>query len=260
MSLLIALNRLETHLRTLVEGSLARLFPAPDLRQELAQRMMLALRQEARRSADGQVLAPDRFTIFLPANQAAILASHPDLLAELAQDLSLAAAEAGVTFAALPSLRVLPDREASDQISVLAQFTLSDSVDGTRGTSALDPLTNAASTVTPPWLPALHNAFLLLENGRVFPLEAPVTNLGSSPENQLCLPDARLAPLHAQIRLAQGHYTLFNLAPPGSTLVNQASVSRYELHPGDVISLGGVRFVFGQETTPDTPNDTQPFP
>lgn len=260
MSLLIALNRLETHLRTLVEGSLARLFPAPDLRQELAQRLILALRQETRSASNGQVLAPDRFTIFLPAAQAATLASHPDLLVELAQDLSLAAAAAGVTFAIPPTVRVLPDREAFNQLSVLAEFTLSESLQGTRGTTALEPHAPRAKAVLPPFIPAASNAFLLLETGRVFPLEAAVTNLGSAPQNQLCLPDARLASLHAQIRLASGHCTLFNLAPPGSTTVNDIAVSRHELQPGDVISLGGVRLIFGQETLPGSPEDTQPFP
>jgi pSer/pThr/pTyr-binding forkhead associated (FHA) protein len=257
MSLLITLNRLESHLRTLVEGSLARLFPAPDLRRELVERLMHALRQEVRPAPGGQILAPDRFTIFLPPKHAATLTSHPDLLAELAHDLSQAAAETGVTFAAEPSVRVLPERETAAQISVLAQFTLSESLNDTHGTAALAPLPaqEAASL-----FPAIHGTFLLLENGRVFPLESPVTNLGSAPENQLCLPDARLAPLHAQIRLSPGHCTLFNLALPGSTLVNNLPVSQRELQTGDVISLGGVNLIFGQESPSTPPDDTQPFP
>ena len=260
MSLLFTLNRLETHLRTLVEGSLARLFPTPDLRRELAQRLVLALRQEARRTADGRVLAPDRFTICLPAPQAAILASHPDLLLELAQDLSQAAQEAGVIFPTPPGVRVLPEREASNQVSVLAQFTLSESLHETRGTAVVAAQAPLESASMPHWMPTSQDAFLLLENGRVFPLKAAITNLGSSPENQLFLPDARLAPLHAQIRLALGRCTLFSLAPPGSTTVNDFPISQRELQPGDVISLGGVRLIFGQETPPDNLDDTQPLP
>jgi hypothetical protein len=257
MSLLVTLNRLETHLRTLVEGSLARIFPAPNLRRELAERLMHALRQEARPAPGGQTLAPDRFTIFLPPNHATTIAGHPDLLEELAQDLSLAAAEAGVTFTAPPTVRVLPERESAAQITVLAQFTLSESLNDTHGTAAIAPLPTPAALDR---VPGIHSAFLLLENGRVFPLEAPVTNLGSAPENQLCLPDARLAPLHAQIRLSPGHFTLFNLSLPGSTLVNNLPVSQRELKAGDVISLNGVSLIFGQETPAAPPDDTQPIP
>lgn len=260
MSLLFALNRLESHLRTLVEGSLARLFPAPNLRQELIQHLVLALRQEARRSADGRVLAPDRFTIFLPPSQATALASLPDLLVELAQDLSQAAAEAGVIFTTPPSVRVLPEREALDQISVLSQFTLAEAFQETHGTAALPLPESRGPAVSETLPPTDHAPFLLLENGRVFPLATGVVNLGSAPQNQLFLPDARLAPLHAQIRLAQGACTLFNLASPGSTTVNDIPVSQRALQPGDVISLGGLRLIFVHETLSDFPEDTQPLP
>ena len=60
-----ALARLEARLQTLVEGSLARLFPANELRQELARRLYEALRREARQAPDGTVLAPDQFILFL---------------------------------------------------------------------------------------------------------------------------------------------------------------------------------------------------
>ncbi len=257
MSLFLTLNRLETHLQTLVEGSLARLFPGYDLRRELAQRLFEALSIEVRSSPDGQVLAPDRFTIFLPSGQAAAVNSHPDLLAELAQDLILAANASGVHFQSHPTVRALPDPDASGKIMVLAEFSLSDTTSKTLGTTVLPAAPELPLPAAPLELTG-GSAFLLLENSSVFPLEAAVTNLGRSPGNHLCSPDERLAPLHAQIRQTQGRYTLFNLVEPSLTTVNGRPVSSCELQPGDVISLGGVLLVFGQETPVSDLDATQP--
>lgn len=258
MNLFFTLNRLETHLQTLIEGSLARLFPSYDLRRELAQRLFNALSSEARPTPDGQVLAPDHYTVFLPSDLAAVLVSHPDLLTELAQDLILAADESEVHFQSPPTVRALPDPDASGQIMVLAEFSLSDTTGKTLGTTLLPP---AAELPLPAVRldPAESSAFLLLENRSIFPLETAVTNLGRSPENHLSSPDERLAPLHAQIRQTQGRYTLFNLVEPSLTTVNGRPVSFCELEPGDVISLGGVLLIFGQETPASDLDATQPI-
>jgi hypothetical protein len=261
MSLMITLNRLEAHLKTLVEGSLARFFPTYDPRRELAQRLCAALIQEARPDANGKVLAPDHFTIFLPPSQAAALSGNPDLLFELAQDLLLAAAQAGVVFSASPAVRILPDPDASLQISVLAQFTLPEAARITLGTTKLPslPVPSAPTPNHSAQEEAEDSAFLLLENGHIFPLESAVTNLGRSPENHLFLPDERIEPLHAQIRLAQGRYRIFNLAEPGALRVNHLPRSSCDLQPGDVISLNGVLLVYGRETPLVSLDTTQPI-
>jgi pSer/pThr/pTyr-binding forkhead associated (FHA) protein len=246
-----ALARLEARLQGLVEGSLARLFPTDDLRRDLAQRLYEALRQETRQAPDGALLAPDQFTLFLPAAQAEVAARNLEwsqsLAQALAHELDQAASSAGLRFRRPPFVRLLPDPEThARMVSVLAQFSLDESTGRTltaqKGTAPLP--------VLPAHAPDVHNAFLLLENGRIFPLEETVTNLGRTAGNHLVLPDERVSELHAQIRQSQGRYTIFDLGAENGTFVNQRRVRQYELQPGDVISLGGLPLVFGQEAGP----------
>src|SRR4030065_271660 len=58
-------------------------------------------------------------------------------------------------------------------------------------------------------------AFLILDNGQHFPLDRPVINIGRRIDNQIVLEDQHVSRTHAQLRVRDGRFVLFDLGSPG---------------------------------------------
>jgi hypothetical protein len=239
-----SMNRLESSLQALVEGSLARLFPSRTWQVELVQALTAALSADARLDRGGRVLAPDTFVIFLPPELVVRFENRPEMVEALTEYLTQAAQEAGFTFRASPSIRILPVPEAeARQVQVVAQFSLERSG-------------QTASLNIPQQKTALDSAFLIVEGTRLFTLSESVTNIGRLPENHLILSDGRVSRRHAQIRLVRTQFMIFDLDSSGGTFVNGRRITQFVLQPGDVISLAGVPLVFGFDIS-ENPSQTQ---
>jgi pSer/pThr/pTyr-binding forkhead associated (FHA) protein len=90
-------------------------------------------------------------------------------------------------------------------------------------------------------------AFLIVNGLTTYTLTEAVINIGRDPSNQVHLKDLRVSRLHAQLRLIQGRFVIFDLDSLGGTFVNDVAVSNHQLNPGDVIRLAGVPLVYGVE-------------
>ena len=251
-----AFNQLEARLQLLVEGSLARLFPAPAWQAELARGLTEALRHDARPaeagSAVASMLAPDHYVIFLPAQQARLFQENPGLLAALAEHLRQAALEAGFYFSAMPSLRALPAPEADARhIQVVAHFSQEHSGQ-TQFLGEPLPIAHAPA--------ATAAAFLIVDGAQLFPLTEVVTNIGRLPENHLAIPNGRISRRHAQLRLVRDRYVIFDLGSSGGTFVNGRRITQCTLQPGDIISLAGVPLVFGADSAEATASTQEILP
>jgi pSer/pThr/pTyr-binding forkhead associated (FHA) protein len=104
-------------------------------------------------------------------------------------------------------------------------------------------------------------AFIIMDGVKVIPLTQPIINLGRRIENTLVFEDERVSRFHAQIRAINGRYVLFDLDSTTGTFINGKRTTQSILYPGDVISLGGVNLVYGQENPPPRPDlkETAPF-
>jgi pSer/pThr/pTyr-binding forkhead associated (FHA) protein len=75
--------------------------------------------------------------------------------------------------------------------------------------------------------------------------------------------DARVSRSHAQLRLRFGHYVVYDLGSSGGTFVNGQRIEECVLRPGDVISLGGVPVIYGEDAPygPEihSPHSTRPL-
>jgi hypothetical protein len=106
-------------------------------------------------------------------------------------------------------------------------------------------------------------AFLILGDGRHFALDKPVINVGRRIDNQIVLEDAHVSRTHAQLRVRDRRYVLFDLGSTGGTNVNGRQVKQHILRPGDVITIAESRMVYGEDegTSKDTSTAyTPPFP
>ena len=98
------------------------------------------------------------------------------------------------------------------------------------------------------------NAYLVLQDARVIPLNRPLIKIGRRSDNHIILKDPRVSRSHAQIKLINDRFVIFDMNSTGGTFVNGQPTSQSVLNPGDVISLAGVVFIFSEEM-PARPGD-----
>ena len=117
---------------------------------------------------------------------------------------------------------------------------------------------NALPTANPP------NAYLIVDGERHVALDRPVATLGRKLDNTIPLDDPRVSRHHAQIRQRFGRWVVYDLGSASGTWVNNQRVEEWVLRPGDVITLGGVPLIYGEEETTGGENDdtgpTRPLP
>jgi len=91
------------------------------------------------------------------------------------------------------------------------------------------------------------NAILIIEGVIVHSLKESVINIGRKLGNHITIDDPRISRQHAQLRVIQGHFVLFDLDSMGGTFVNGQRTTQIVLYPGDLISLAGVTLIFAQD-------------
>lgn len=117
-------------------------------------------------------------------------------------------------------------------------------------TEEIVPETPAMSSVTedvPEPMVFPKSAYLILQGTRVIPLNQPLITIGRQLNNHIILEDPRVSRSHAQIKLINDHFVIFDMKSTGGTYVNGRRTGQSVLYPGDVISLAGVKFIYSQE-------------
>lgn len=241
MSLLQAkLTQLEARLQSLIEGSAARLAPLRGGQDELPGRLVAAMKDGIQTGEDGDLWAPNLFTLTVHPDYAQQLRENQHVLEDLARTIQQTGLEAGLNFHSEPYLKIAVD-PALPPWQIYIQARVSDhQVDDT---STLVFESGAEGGYVP------ENAFLIVEGKQIFPLSKAVVNIGRRPDNHLVIEDLRVSRVHAQLRVIKGRFVLFDLDSTGGTFVNGERVKRCTLYPGDVISLSGVNLVFGQDAS-----------
>ncbi len=253
------LTHLEVRLRIFVEGDASRDGFPRRLHRQLEYELVHAMKSGIRRLPNeapvngGSLTAPDQYTLVLPAIDAQVLLTHPSELDRLTRNLENTATQAGLSFSAPPILRVVADPQ-STVMSILFDFCQPGA--GDSSTYQLEQGLNGSKQSSNEQLP---NAFLIVNGLSTFSIKSPVVNIGYDPCNQLQLNDPHISPRHAQLRLVQGRFVIFDLDSQAGTFVNGVPVSSHVLKQGDVIQLASLPLVFGQESR-GLSDQTQPLP
>jgi hypothetical protein len=243
----LSLTRLEARLQALIEGD-----PGADgitrkFHKQLEHELIGAMRSGMRKIPNGdgpegtKPRVPDLYTLLLPAPQAQQLLTHPAELDRLIELLKTAAVQYGIVFAGVPMLRVVAAPQSA-QIQVLVEFNQ----DG-MGNSHTTEIDGSPEEARQSYVGSMPNAFLIVNGLTTFPLKEPVVNIGRDPSNQVHLEDLRVSRMHAQLRLIQGRFVIFDLDSLAGTFVNDVAVTSHVLNIGDVIRLAGVPLVYGVE-------------
>ncbi len=231
-------SRLHNYLQRLLETRAARFWQAlpPNTARGLLEALVTALLQNQPPAEGALPLAPTRYVITLPLQQAEILRHNSPILDELAIAIHQAGHDAGLRFAVLP--RVLLEVASTPPPQ---GFELQAEIWEPEHLKRV-PLAPQINVVPP-------NAYLIINGTQVFALEQPIIHIGRRPDNDLVLDDPRVSRLHAQLRANRGRYMLFDLDSTGGTFVNQQRITATILYPGDVILLAGMTLVYGQRVT-----------
>ena len=242
-----SLTRLEARLRELIEGEPEVEGIERKFHKQMVRLLIDAMRSGVQKSASGDDLersrgiAPDLYTLLLPTQQAQLLLTHPAELDRLTRTLKTVASQSGVVFSGEPMVRVVAAPQIAE-IKVLVEFSQAG-----KGDSHTARVDGVLEHVSQPGVEKVPKAFLIVNGLTTYPLSEPVVNIGRDPLNQVRLDDLRVSRQHAQLRLIQGRFVIFDLDSTGGTFVNDVAVSSHLLNPGDVIRLAGVPLVYGLE-------------
>ncbi|WP_299026484.1 FHA domain-containing protein [uncultured Thermanaerothrix sp.] len=242
------LEYLESRLRALVEDHLGRV-PWRGREEDWSRRLFEALQTALLNQPTGQPL-PSLCVIEVSPSLYAAWHHQEAWQVPLVQALKDVASEAGFTFLGNPQIQLRACAELGEG-EIRIRWGWGDEALGETAVLALSEPTQAREQPS-------KRAFLIVQGKDIFPLDESVISIGRHSDNLLVLPDLRVSRHHAQIRRVGERYVLFDLNSTGGTYVNGERVSRWELQPGDVISLAGVSLIYGEESRPDTAAETRP--
>jgi hypothetical protein len=233
------LDELETRLQALLEVHLIKYLPGYMVEDGIAQQLAAAMHANLKEDA-GVTYAPNLFGIVSHPSKLSRWHAKPRLLKELGDALYVAGKEAGFLFSIRPTVTASADINIpADKLQVFASFS-DESVAETQ-------IFSRAEKPDPADVAIPANAFLIVSGDQVVSLNRSVINIGRRLDNHVVIDDPRVSRSHAQLRIIEGHFLIFDLNSSGGTFVNGQRVNRSGLHPGDVISLAGVSLIFGQD-------------
>ena len=230
------LSRLEQLLERLLERPAGRLFRT-SLQPIQVQRRIERAMEADRRSDGARTRVPDRYLVRLePRDLAALIATSPDVAADLA-DAALAFARAhGYTLAGRPRVEFAADPAlALGEVQVDAEPTAP--ADDDLGPAEGDRTMAFAIPV------AAKPAAVLREirrdgSSRSIPLDGGSLTIGRSSDNDLVIDDVRVSRHHARLRARHGMLVLNDLGSTNGCRVNGVRVDEVVLGSGDTIEVG----------------------
>lgn len=250
------LSSFEAIARRLVEGTFARVFAGRLRLAEVATQIAYAMEKGQAVQPDGSVQAPTHYWVYLNReDRESLTQAHPTLADELANHVSALAAESNLLLPTPPVIYVMTDPGLkSREIRVEARW-LPGAVTAMDRTREMLPQDNEVevrdASAAPPGRP-----FVIAEGSRHISLLEPIITMGRSLDNTVILEDPRVSRHHAQLRHRYGRYVLYDLSVSGGTRINGYQIEECVLHSGDVISLGGVEVIYGED--PPTPYPLPP--
>lgn len=98
------------------------------------------------------------------------------------------------------------------------------------------------------------SSYLILPDQNTYVLNRGITQIGRKKDNHIIIDYPTISRNHAQIRMIQGKYVLFDLNSTSGVFVNGIKINQMTLYPGDVISFAGYTIIYAEEGIKDIKN------
>jgi hypothetical protein len=266
-----ALQRFESFVERLMEGSFARLFRSPIQPAEIAKRLEREMEAHPTISV-GRTYVPNHYDVALnPEDFAEFEPFRHSLEHNMAEFISDLASERGYSLVSRPKVILKSDngvpRRGIEIEAVLSDAPAASALAGagkmvTEGTPEEPAIarTHAMPMVpgrrphpgaglrpsaAPP--PAMLRPLAGDMAGRDFTLTKTLISIGRGLDNDLVIDDPRVSRHHAQITFRHGHYLLRDQRSTNGTFVNNQQIETVVLATGDHLSIGGFELMFIQE-------------
>ncbi|MBL7201672.1 MAG: FHA domain-containing protein [Anaerolineae bacterium] len=250
------LSHLEDLAQQLVEGTFARILRARLQPIELARHIARAMEDGQVIGAQGQVVVPNMYQVYLHPDDLAALQDYRDALQdELVRYVADLARRAGATMPGRPHVYLQPNSAVTlRRVRVEARLQSARREGVTPGHTQEMPLLRPAPSSEEA------AAYVLVDGYRRMPINEAVVTIGRDLDNDIILDDRRVSRQHAQLRRRHGQYVLYDLDSTGGTTVNDRRVREVPLQPGDMIAFAGlkVRFERAAEDA-EPPSVTRPI-
>jgi Protein of unknown function (DUF3662)/FHA domain len=231
--------RFEDLAQRLIESSLARILRERLRTDEVLRALVRAIDDARTLGPQGEPVAPNHFWVTLSEQDLAPLEyQQPKLADELAESVRQMIVQMGLRMDMPP--RVLLQGAADmppHQLRVTARWIPPDL-----------PVTHtAASPAQPVQLP--RRPFLIVDGRRQIALVNELVRVGRSRENDVVVDDRRVSRHHAELRWQPGtrKFLYVDLESTGGTKLNGYPIQQCTLEAGDILSLGGVEIIYGEE-------------
>lgn len=216
----MGLKGFERRLERLVEGVFARAFKSSLRPVELGRRLIREMDDQRTVNVQGNVAAPNHFTITLgPDDHAQFAEIEESLLRALADEARTHAREEGYVFMGPVEVHLQRDDDLGvGSFGLSARFK--EGAGGTTGGS------------------------IVLDDGRRFPLSATPLTIGRATDAAIRVSDTSVSRRHAEVRPSGTGWTIVDLGSTNGTRVNGAPITERVLQDGDAITVGDASMRF----------------
>ncbi len=231
-------------LESFFEGLFARGFKTGVQPVELAKRLIKEM-DNHRTISIGKVYAPNEYRIALSMQDIKTVKPFESaLLSDLAEYLVSHAEQQKYTLTKKPTIEIEGDESLSlGEIKIISCLTAAreeaEKKDQTQLISSEEARKEGFSLG--------QHAYLIIQNPTetlTFPLLKKTTVLGRLHTNDIVLEDSNVSRVHAEIKLEDDHFTIYDLGSTNGTLVNDKPQKKWILQDGDVIALGETELLF----------------
>lgn len=236
------LDLVESRIKTLIQKSSV-FFPWADKNVELMSVLIENVQKYILENSTSGEGIPRMFTVKMNSNNAKIWQTNQSWAQDLKNAYDAILKEYGIKQDFSPDFTlVIKNSLANDEVLI----------EGKEINSPRDHTSSVSVLKANKVLTQQNYPILLFGDNKEIRISTPVISIGRRNTNDIVIDDMRISRLHAQIRMVPDGYMIFDAGSTGGTFVNSARISQQLLKTGDVISLGGYRFIFLQENPKDT--------
>ncbi len=247
------LDRIEARLKNLVEEKLVEAITGRPPGESLVERLIFGLRANLKQGPDESMIAPDQYILHVNPENLQDWQSRQESLDQIALQLHNQGRREGFHFNRKPSISIFSDPNIPrNEYGINVHFSGKETRFPDTTAMPPSPITNSSHKLP-------EDAYLIVHGSQSFPLEKIIINIGRHSENDLVINDPHISRHHAQLRVINHQYVLFDVGSTGGLFINGKRITQGTLRSGDVIRLGTSNLIYVQESPPEGPTTALPL-